>query len=142
MCIVNAPDRHPGTATENDVVNGVCKPVTLIHARGTTETGNMGQTVGPALSMAMKAAFPNQVAVQGVDYPADIAGATSGALNPDAAQGAQDMASKAKMASANCPNTQIVLSGYSQGAEQVHGALANMPAGVAKVRQDGPGTVG
>jgi len=36
----------------------------------------------------------------------------------------------AKVAAA-CPSSKVVLSGYSQGAEQVRGALMNMPAGGA-----------
>jgi cutinase len=77
----------------------------------------------------MKTAFGNKtVAIQGVNYAADIAGATSGATDPKDAAGAKNMAMLAMMATVTCPNTKIVLSGYSQGAEQVRGALMNMPS--------------
>ena len=60
--------------TANDVQNGVCKPVTLIFARGTTEPGNMGVVVGTQFASALG----NDVTVQGVDYAADWNGALSG----------------------------------------------------------------
>jgi cutinase len=100
----------------------------LIFARGTTEQGNLGTVVGPGLASALKAAMGNsKVAVQGVNYPANVAGAISGATNPAAADGAKNMAMLANKAIAACPNTKVVLSGYSQGAEQVRGALMNLP---------------
>lgn len=73
------------------------------------------------------------VAVQGVNYPANIAGATSGAMDPMNAAGSLNMAMLATQALAACPNTKVVLSGYSQGAEQVRGALMNMPQGKVAV---------
>src|SRR3954462_3078964 len=64
-----------GGSTKNDAVNGACKPYTLIFARGTTEGGNMGQTVGPALSPAIgKLVGSDKLATQGTDYPADFTG--------------------------------------------------------------------
>ena len=58
--------------TRNDIVNGICKPFTLIFARGTTEQGNIGSIVGPPFVLALQNAFgANNVAVQGVNnYPA------------------------------------------------------------------------
>ncbi|TIA22039.1 cutinase-domain-containing protein [Aureobasidium pullulans] len=95
-----------GGSTKNDVTSGVCKPVTYIFARGTTELGNMGSTVGPALEKALESAFgANNVATQGVTYPADVAGAISGALNPGSAQGARTMASLTQQALSKCPDT-------------------------------------
>jgi cutinase len=124
----------PAGSTASDVENGVCAPVTLIFARGTTEQGNLGTIVGPQFADAMKAALGNAtVAVQGVNYAADIPGATSGAINPAAADGAKNMVMMATTALAACPNTKVVLSGYSQGAEQVRGALIDMPAGKVAV---------
>lgn len=113
--------------TANDIQNGVCKPVSFIFARGTTETGNLGETVGPALTKDLQQALgTGNVAVQGVNYPADIAGAAEGSTNPKGAQGSQNMAMFAAKAVQQCPTTKLVLSGYSQGAQQVHGALLNM----------------
>lgn len=59
--------------TRNDIVDGLpCKPFTLIFARGTTETGNIGSIVGPPFVLALEKAFgASNVAVQGVNnYPA------------------------------------------------------------------------
>jgi len=114
-------------STATDVTDGACKPVTLIFARGTTEPGNLGTVVGPPLAAAMKSALgDDKVAVQGVDYAADIAGATSGAIDPQNAMGAQNMAALAQKVTTACPTTKVVLSGYSQGAEEVRGALMAM----------------
>jgi cutinase len=123
-----------GSSTKNDVISGVCKPVTYIFARGTTEIGNMGSTVGPALQKALESAFgQNNVATQGVTYPADVAGAISGALSPGTAQGARTMASLTQQVLSKCPDTKVILAGYSQGAEQVHGALINLQSGQVAV---------
>jgi hypothetical protein len=112
---------------ETDVQKGVCRPVTLIHARGTSEIGNMGSTVGPSLATALRKALGNEtLAVQGVPYPATILTATSGSNDPKDAIGAKTMALLVNQAVKNCSSTKIVLSGYSQGAEQVHGALQNL----------------
>ncbi|KEQ70521.1 cutinase, partial [Aureobasidium namibiae CBS 147.97] len=125
-----------GSSTKNDVINGVCKPVTYIFARGTTEIGNMGSTVGPALEKALESAFgQNNVATQGVTYPADVAGAISGALSPGTAQGARTMASLTQQVLGKCPDTKVILAGYSQGAEQVHGALINLQNGQVALLQ-------
>jgi cutinase len=101
-----------------------CKKVHFIFARGSTEGGTMGGTVGPAFSRALGTKFgAGNVGTEGVRYPADIAGAFSGGTNPSGSKGAINMAAMAKAVMGRCPNTKIVLGGYSQGAEQVHGAL-------------------
>jgi cutinase len=103
---------------------GGCKKVVLIFARGSTEPGTMGMTVGPALSSALERKFgAANFMSQGVSYPASIDGAVSGAINPAGAPGSKDMTKKVKAIFASCPDTKIILSGYSQGAEQVHGSL-------------------
>jgi len=96
----------------------------------------MGITVGPAFSRALGTKFgAGNVASEGVPYPADIAGAFSGGTNPSGAPGAVKMSAMAKSVISRCPQAKIVLSGYSQGAEQVHGALAakNLGADGAKI---------
>jgi len=65
LTAVAAPLAEPQSETG---ASGPCKNVTLIFARGTTETGNMGFTVGPSLAIQMRAVFgATNVAVQGVD---------------------------------------------------------------------------
>jgi cutinase len=117
-----------GGSTQNDVQPGKCATTTLQFARGTTELGNMGTVVGPPLATALKSLLNGDVAVQGANYRADFAGAASGSLNPAGADGAKDMIAMAQKAVAACPDTQIALAGYSQGAEQVHGAFIGMDA--------------
>ncbi|QDS71838.1 hypothetical protein FKW77_009838 [Venturia effusa] len=122
--------KRASSTTATDVTNGICKPLTLIFARGTTELGNMGSVVGPPFATALKTAFgADKVAVQGVDYPADIVGAVSGATAPQSAAGARNMVAMVRKLEKECPQTRVVLSGYSQGAEQVRGALMGLEGG-------------
>jgi hypothetical protein len=92
------------------------KTITMLFARGTTEPGTMGSTVGPALSRALSAKYPGTKA-EGVSYPADISGAFSGGTNPKGAAGSTKMAAMAKSALAQ--NHLVVLSGYSTCSEAV-----------------------
>jgi hypothetical protein len=107
-----------------------CKKFHFIFARGSTEMGTMGSTVGPAFSRALSSKFgAANVQTEGVRYPADIAGAFTGGTNPSGAKGAIKMTEMAKQVMSKCPTTRIILGGYSQGAEQVHGALAKKNLG-------------
>jgi cutinase len=86
-----------------------------------------GRSVGPLMNAALGRKFgAANIVSQGVAYPADWNGAMSGAVNPKAAEGAREMASMATKVLKECPESNVVLSGYSQGAEQVHGALMNL----------------
>ncbi|KAB2580316.1 Cutinase [Lasiodiplodia theobromae] len=114
--------------TQNGVTSGTatCKPVTLIFARGTFELSNMGSVVGPSLASDLgKAIGTEKLTVQGVNYAADVAGIfaeiTGGA-------GTAAMLAEAKQALSKCPQTQLVLSGYSQGAMLVHNTIGKMQA--------------
>ncbi|KAH8801264.1 cutinase [Flagelloscypha sp. PMI_526] len=108
-------------ATPVEVEKRACADVTTIFARGTTETPTIGTVVGPGLMADTATAIsPKTLDFQGVDYPADVAGFLAGGD----AQGSQTMANMAATALTNCPNTKIVLSGYSQGAQLVHNAAA------------------
>lgn len=64
--------------TENGL-SGPCKAYTVIFARGTTETGNVGAIAGPPFFQALASRVGSgNLAVQGVNYPADIAGFLAG----------------------------------------------------------------
>ncbi|KAL2040195.1 hypothetical protein N7G274_007098 [Stereocaulon virgatum] len=94
-----------------------CKPVTVIFARGTVELGNVGALVGPPFFNALDQAIgADNVAVQGVPYPASIIGYLEGGDKGGATNAAQLL----EQAASQCPDTQIVLSGYSQGAQVAH----------------------
>lgn len=96
-------------SSANELINGPCKKVAVIFARGTTEPGNIGTGVGPQLSAAVKSRLGSgNVAFQGVDYPADIGGYLIGG----SPSGATTLANLVNTAATKCPNTQIVLSGY------------------------------
>lgn len=125
-----------GSTTKNDVSNGgACKPYTLFFARGTTEPGNMGMSVGPALETAIEKLVggAGNLATQGITYPASIAGTAVGSMNPKAAQGATAMAKLVQQVKTKCPSSKIIIGGYSQGAQQVHGALLNLQQGQVDV---------
>ena len=80
----------------------------------------MGSVIGPPLASALKSEN-RSVAVQGVNYPASAAGnAQMGG------SGGPTMVSLAQQAKSKCPNTKVVLSGYSQGAMVVHNSLGKL----------------
>ena len=79
--------------------------------------GTLGSIVGPGLASAL-VKDTGSCAVQGVDYPADAAGnAAMGGT------GGPKMAALVNQALQQCPDTKIILGGYSQGAMVVHNAL-------------------
>ncbi|KAF4555314.1 Cutinase-like protein 3 [Elsinoe fawcettii] len=110
---------YTGGNTASDVTNGACAPLTVIFARGTTERGTLGSVIGPPLFSALKSKLNNNVALQGVSYPASAAGNAN--LGAD---GGPTMAQLGNQALKNCPGTKVVLSGYSQGAMVVHNAVS------------------
>lgn len=64
---------------ENGLYTGVCAPVTVIYARGTLESGNVGLLAGPPFFDTLRALLgTNNVAIQGVDYAAVTAGFLAG----------------------------------------------------------------
>lgn len=98
------------STTQSDLLNGTpCKPLTIIFARGTSSPGNVGESTGPPFFKAVAAIFGiNNIAVQGVDYSANIFGFLGGGDS----QGSATMKSLIDRAYQQCPNTKLVLSGY------------------------------
>ncbi len=86
-----------------------CPDVEVIFARGTFEPPGVGDT-GQAFVDALRAdAKGKSVDVYPVNYPASLDFAT-------AAAGVIDASAKVQTVAAQCPDTKIVLGGYSQGA--------------------------
>ncbi|PVH77536.1 carbohydrate esterase family 5 protein [Cadophora sp. DSE1049] len=89
--------------SQNDLTNGTpCKALTIIFARGTVSPGNVGENVGPPFFEAVaNITGLSNLAVQGVNYSADIfgflAGGSASGSRTMAAQGAQLVHNSAKL---------------------------------------------
>jgi cutinase len=95
-----------------------CSDVEVIFARGTSEPPGIGR-VGQAMVDALRPQLGDRtVSTYGVNYPA-----TYDFLA--AADGANDATARISQLATTCPNTRIVLGGYSQGA-----AVVDMLAGI------------
>src|SRR6478752_1136688 len=107
-----------------------CPDVQVIFARGTFEPAGVGVT-GQAFVDALTGKLGGKsIDVYPVNYPASLDFAT-------AADGVIDASNKIRDISTSCPNTQMVLGGYSQGAAVVayttEDAVPNgfaLPAGI------------
>jgi cutinase len=89
-----------------------CPDVQVIFARGTFEPAGVGVT-GQAFVDALTGKLGGKsIDVYPVNYPASLDFAT-------AADGVIDASNKIRDVAASCPNTKMVLGGYSQGAAVV-----------------------
>jgi cutinase len=86
-----------------------CSDAEVVFARGTDEPPGMGR-VGDALVDSLRKQAPGlNIGTYAVDYKA-------GKLQLHGGDGAKDAISHIKSTVSSCPNTKIVLGGYSQGA--------------------------
>lgn len=98
-----------------------CADVQVVFARGTGEPAGIGR-VGDAFVDALRPLVPGQsVDVYAVNYPASYDFLR-------AADGANDASAFVQNTVATCPDTKIVLGGFSQGAAVIDAlAIANQP---------------
>lgn len=109
-----------------------CPDVDVVFARGTFEAPGVGAT-GQAFVDALNARLAGKtVGVDPVNYPASLDFGR-------AVDGVADASSKVEATAANCPNTKIVLGGYSQGAAvAAYTTTDSVPDGVALPDGIGP----
>ncbi|KAK8036640.1 cutinase [Apiospora phragmitis] len=117
-------------STENDLKDGKCAGNVFIFARGSTEIGNMGTVCGPQTCSGLKSRMDGDVICQGVGsqdgYAADL---PSNFLPKNTNSGAIDGAVKLiEQATAQCPGSNILLAGYSQGSAVMTNAIQALDA--------------
>jgi cutinase len=86
--------------------SAACPDAEVVFARGREEPPGVG-AVGDALVNSLRGKTHMSVGEYGVNYPANIS----------TGSGANDMSAHVQFMAKNCPNTRIVLGGYSLGAE-------------------------
>ncbi|WP_299562993.1 cutinase family protein [uncultured Mycolicibacterium sp.] len=102
-----------------------CPDVEVVFARGTTEPPGVGGT-GQAFVDALRDRLDDRsMRVYAVAYPADHDFQTS------TPAGAADAAARVRAVAASCPETRIVLGGFSQGAAVVDLATNQLPPELA-----------
>jgi hypothetical protein len=115
-----------GGPTEKGAFTGTCAPKILIWAKGTLEPGTYGVFVGPSFTSGL----PKDWTTHGVPYDPSIPG--DYCLGIPGGMVAKDVINQAHQ---KCPNSDLFLSGYSQGAMVVRNGLARAdPAARAKVK--------
>jgi cutinase len=98
-----------------------CPDVEVVFARGTGEPPGFGG-VGQAFVDSLRSQLPGRsVGAYPVNYPA------TGDYRNSALAGASDAGAHVGDMIANCPNTKMVLSGYSQGASVMDFSTESMP---------------
>lgn len=90
-----------------------CPPVQVVFARGRKESPGAG-VLGNAFISSLRSKVNKNVGVYAVNYPADT----------EVAQGANDMSHHVQDMVNNCPDTRLVLGGYSLGAAVTDVVLA------------------
>jgi cutinase len=106
-----APSTLPRTATVASAQS--CPQAELIFARGRTEAPGAG-VVGNALISALRSKTDKDIDLYAVRYPADT----------EIDVGANDMSSRIQDMAGRCPDTRLVLGGYSLGAAVTDVVLA------------------
>jgi len=100
-----------------------CADVELVFARGTFEPPGIGATGVAFVDSLRSRVGGRSVDVYAVNYPASLDFAT-------AADGIVDTSNRVRELSVSCPDTQIVLAGYSQGAAVIaYTTKDEVPAG-------------
>lgn len=112
-----------------EFTDGGCRENIFLFARGSTEVGNMGTVCGPPTSDGIKAALgARNVATEGIEYAAALStNFLPGGADP---AGIREMQRLLRKANQDCPDSTILVGGYSQGAALVHRAVEDQPQAI------------
>lgn len=126
-----APSPAPLLAT---AAAASCPDAEVVFARGTGEPPGVGR-VGDAFVTALRSKLPGKsIEAYGVDYPASY-------NFLQATYGANDVSGRLRYMAENCPDTRLVLGGYSQGAAVIDIVTATPVAGFSVGRPLPPAAV-
>jgi cutinase len=104
------------TVTSAPAAATSCPDVEVVFGRGTNEAPGLGSVGGPFVDDLRARVAPRTVDAAAVDYPASNDFHTSVPAGIEAAR------SLIESTAVTCPNTKLVLGGYSQGAAIIEGA--------------------
>ena len=119
------PTEHTSLAPEDDTYTNrhnhnvlnelspmtLCRNISLLYVRGSHTKGNVGKA-GPFFDALANITGYDNLAVQGVDYPATILDYLFGHYD----EGVSNLRAKLRATMDRCPDTKLVVAGYSQGA--------------------------
>ncbi len=108
-----APSALPGTTALVPSASAACPQVEVIFARGRVESPGVG-VLGNAFINALRSKTDKNIGVYAVRYPADN----------EVDVGANDMSGHIQYMVGSCPDTRLVLGGYSLGAAVADVVLA------------------
>ena len=94
----------------------ICPAVSVFFARGTGEPGTNGAIVGPKLQSNLQQVFGGAVSYTAIPYAASAGGNVPGGQGP----GTNSYIQQITAVTQKCPDTKVVITGYSQGAILVH----------------------
>ncbi|BBX23095.1 putative cutinase [Mycolicibacter terrae] len=118
--LLGTPAGTPGAAAEP------CPDTEVVFARGSGQPPGLGD-VGEAFVASLKEQLSGRdVQVYPVEYPASTDYRNSALL------GENDATAHIQATIANCPNTKLVLGGYSQGASVIEMSSNSLPPAVAR----------
>jgi cutinase len=117
--LLSAPVEIPAASADP------CSNVEVVFARGTHEPPGVGEVGQAFVDSLSSQARGRSVGVYAVDYPANDDYVRS------AAQGADDASAHIQDVIASCPNTRLVLGGYSQGGAVIEESTSALPPPVA-----------
>ncbi|MGZ4528191.1 MAG: cutinase family protein [Mycobacterium sp.] len=122
VCLVNPNGIHRAITDAIPVASADdCPDVEVIFARGTNEAPGLGRVGDAFVDSLRQQTGGMNIDTYGVNYAASK-------LQLHGGDGANDTINRVKQAVAKCPNTKIVLGGYSQGAS-VMDIVAGVPIG-------------
>ena len=116
--LLSAPAVIPFSTTPLPVASAACPDAEVDFARGREEPPGVG-LIGQSFITALRNKVPHMtIGSYGVNYPADVS----------VTKGSNDMSAHVQSMAASCPNTKLVLGGYSLGAAAADVVIAmNQP---------------